>query len=244
MNIAGADAEAHENMQGQPVKQKRLRIFLILLLLIAAAEAWISGIHQHLTFEAIKENREILLSYVDRNYAVSVLVFLCLYISTAFFIPGTLVLTVASGLLFGFIAGTCYAVAAASSGATLAFLTSRYLAGSWTQQRFGRQLEAFNREISRHGHHYLLAFRIVPVLPFFMVNYLAGLTNIPRWTFIWTTAAGMLPGALVSTYTGEQLGLVTSARDIFSPEVMTALVLLAVLVLLPPVMRHAKKLSL
>jgi len=217
------------------------RIAVVICLLIAGVLIWLSGIHQHLTFENLKENREILTSNVNRHYSLSVIMFLAVYISTAFFVPGTLALTVAAGFFFGFIAGTFYSLLGACLGATMAFLASRYLIGSWIQRKFKAQLDVFNREISSHGYNYLLFFRIVPVLPFFVVNYLAGITRISQWTFMWTTAVGMLPGALVCTYAGRQLVTIDSPQKIFSTEVITALALLALLILMPPAVRHLKK---
>lgn len=95
--------------------------------------------------------------------------------------------------------------------------------GAWIQRRYKSQLKTFNIEITLHGYHYLLIFRIVPLLPFFMVNYLAGITHISVWTFIWTTAAGMLPGALVCSFAGQQLGVISSPENIFSTEVIISL---------------------
>jgi uncharacterized membrane protein YdjX (TVP38/TMEM64 family) len=162
---------------------------------------------------------------------------------TAFVIPGTLILTAAAGFLFGFGAGTVYSLLAACFGATMAFLTSRYLIGSWIQKKYDRQLQFLNNEISRHGHNYLLFFRIVPALPFFVVNYIAGMTHISKWTFLWTTAAGMLPGALVCTYAGQQLGLISSADEIFSTKFVLSLLVLAMLILIPPALHHVKRLT-
>lgn len=216
------------------------RIALSICLLTAGVLVWMSGIQQYLTFENFRGNRDVLLSFVDRNYMFSVFVFLAVYVSTAFFVPGTLALTVSSGFFFGFMAGTFYSLLGACTGAAMAFLTSRYLIGSWIQKKFSHQLEKLNGEISRHGYNYLLFFRIVPVLPFFMVNYLAGMTNISNRTFIWTTAAGMLPGTLVCTFAGRQLGLIASPEKIFSGEVVISMILLALLILFPPVFRHIK----
>lgn len=223
-----------------PVSKKR--IIVLTCMLTAALFIYLSEARQYLTFEHLRENRELLLSWSASNAALAVILFLSLYISTAFFVPGTLALTVAAGFFFGVVAGTFYSFLGAVSGATMAFLASRYLIGSWIQRKFSYQLETFNKEIARHGHNYLLFFRIVPVLPFFMVNYLAGITNIRNRTFIWTTAAGMLPGTLVCTFAGRQLGLIDSPEKIFSTEVITALLLLAVLIVLPPLVRRAGKL--
>jgi len=220
-----------------PWKQIILLICLLALILLL----WLTDLHHFLTFENILKNRDIFFAFIDQNYVLSVSVFLMLYVFTAFFIPGTLALTAAAGFFFGFAAGTVYSLTAACIGAVLSFLTSRHIIGSWIQQKFSDQLEIFNREIVRHGPYYLLVFRIVPLLPFFVVNYIAGLTRVSTWTFVWTTAAGMLPGALACTYAGRQLGAITSPDELLSPGVVISLVLLAVLIILPPVIHHMKR---
>jgi uncharacterized membrane protein YdjX (TVP38/TMEM64 family) len=222
------------------LSKKRAIVFICLL--TVAALVWLTGVHQYLTFENVRENRDVLLALVEQNYLPSVFIFLTVYVMTAFFIPGTLALTAAAGFLFGFTEGTLFSLAGACLGATMAFLTSRFMIGAWIQKRFNDQLEAFNREIALHGIHYLIVFRIVPLLPFFMVNYLAGMTHISKWTFIWTTAAGMLPGALVCTYAGQKLATISSPENIFSAEVIVSLLLLAALVLLPALIHHARRL--
>jgi len=176
----------------------------------------------------------MLVSYVERHYIASVLLFCLVNVGTAFFVPGTLILTVAGGFFFGFVPGTLYSITGSCIGAFLAFLTSRYLIGSWLQNKFVHKLSGFNREMARHGYNYLLVFRIVPLLPFFVVNYLAGIAHISTWTFIWTTFLGMLPGTLVCTFAGRQLGVIKSPDEIFSTGIIVSLVLLALLILLPP----------
>jgi uncharacterized membrane protein YdjX (TVP38/TMEM64 family) len=96
------------------------------------------------------------------------------------------------------------------------------------------QLESLNRTIERHGVSYLMALRILPIFPIFVVNYLAGLTRIPLKTFIWTTSLGMLPGSLIYAYAGLQLGSINRPEDIFSAKILTALVILTFFTLLPP----------
>jgi uncharacterized membrane protein YdjX (TVP38/TMEM64 family) len=150
---------------------------------------------------------------------------------------------VASGFLFGVAAGAVYVNIASTSGAVLAFLCSRYLIGNWIQKRFSARLKSFNKEILRHGHNYLLFLRIVPIIPFFAVNYLAGITKIPLSKFIWTTVLGMLPGSVLFAYAGQRLGEIEQVRDLFSAEFIVAFSLLALFALLPVMVGFIKWLS-
>jgi uncharacterized membrane protein YdjX (TVP38/TMEM64 family) len=80
---------------------------------------------------------------------------------------------------------------------------------------------------------YLIILRIVPVMPFFMVNYLAGLTRIRGWTFAWTTLLGVLPGSIVYTSAGRQLASIETVDDIFSPPLLAAFAAVVVFVSIP-----------
>ncbi len=215
----------------------RGKAILILLVSAGAAALWLTGLHEYLSFETIKENRNVLRSYVDAHYVLSAISFMAAVVSTAFFLPGAIAMTLVGGFLFGVVMGTVYLLAGATMGAALAFLASRYVIGNWLQHRYEQYLKAFNDEISRHGRNYLIVLRLVPVMPFFLVNYLAGITSMTLGTFVWTTAAGMLPGSLAYTFAGRELGNIESAGDIISPRLIFALLLLAFFALLPMFVR-------
>lgn len=217
------------------------KIALLLLILIVAAAVWLTGLHESLTFENLKENRDHLRAFVEDHYTGAAFVFVGVYMSTAFFVPGAIALTLAAGFLFGVIAGTVYVNIGATSGAALAFLLSRYVVGNWVQRRFEDTLKTFNKEISRHGHNYLLTLRIIPVLPFFAINYLAGVTRITLKKFLWTTSLGMLPGSLIYTLAGRQLRTIDSVEEILSPRVVLLLLLMGLFALLPVGLRYMKK---
>lgn len=219
------------------------RIALFVLFLAALLVLRLSGAADYITFENLKKHRDILRDYVGRHYALSVALYITLFMSTAFFVPGAIILTLAGGFLFGVLGGTIYANIGGTIGATLAFLAARHLAGGWVQHRYYVQLQRFNEELSRNGYLYLLALRIIPVLPFFVVNFLAGLTRLPLRTFVWTTYAGMLPGAVVYTYAGSRLRFINTAGDMFSAEVIAALILLALFILLPLFLKYIKKIG-
>ena len=114
----------------------------------------------------------------------------------------------------------------ATCGAVLAFLSARYLLGSRLQESYGAQLAKFNGEMERNGVRYLLTLRLIPVFPFFLVNFLSGLTRVHLSTFTWTTAAGIIPGTVVFAYAGHQLETVHSVGDIFTGKVLSAFLLL------------------
>jgi len=220
------------------MKRQWLKIMVLLLVVGAAAAAKIMLQGDFLTLEQVKEQKEHLLCFIEAHYIQAVLCFICLYVSTAFFLPGALALTVAGGMMFGTVATAVYANIGATSGAVLAFLAARFVIGGWVQERFKQQLQRFNKEISQRGHNYLLVLRILPLAPFFVVNYCAGMTRVPLRTFVWTTSVGMLPGALIYAYIGEQLGYLDEPADVLSWKILLALVLLSFFALLPVLLHH------
>jgi uncharacterized membrane protein YdjX (TVP38/TMEM64 family) len=200
------------------------------------------GWYEYFDFYYVSKQRAVLREYVEAHYWVSVAVFIAAYMTTAFFVPGAIVLTLAGGFLFGVLPAALYINAGATLGSVLALLISRYVAGNWIQEHYMEQLKPLNNALERHGVSYLLALRIVPVLPFFAVNYLAGITRIPLKTFVWTTSLGMIPGSLIYAYTGLQLGSISRPEEIFSPRILAALALLGLFTLLPPIFHSLKRL--
>jgi uncharacterized membrane protein YdjX (TVP38/TMEM64 family) len=215
------------------------KVVLLILFLLFLVVLYLIG-KDLMTFENMKRNRQALRKFVEAHYRLAVIVFLIAEISTAFVVPGAIVLSLAGGFLFGVVPGAVYSISGLVIGASLAFLASRYLIGRWIQQRYGKQLGGFNEEIGRYGNNYLFMLRIVPILPFFLVNYLAGMTRIAFKPFLFTTFIGMLPGSLIYNFAGHQLGRIEEIEDVFSPGLMAAFILLTLLAFLPVVVNRLK----
>src|SRR5271157_2716695 len=212
---------------------------LLLFLLIAIVTAvHLSGLSRYFTFASLTEHRSLLEQTVARHYALCVLFYILLYIVTALAVPGALILTVAGGVLFHTFPGVIYAAFGATIGSLLSFLLSRYILGNWLQARYEAQFRQFNRELKQYGYLYLMTARLIPVFPFFLVNYLCGLTRLPLRTFTWATAAGIFPACLVYTFTGSQLGSISSPNDLVSPRLLFSFILLAFLALLPVISKR------
>ena len=145
---------------------------------------------------------------------------------TALSLPGATILTLAAGAVFGLGWGTLVVSFASTLGATLAFLASRLLLRDWVQKRFGRQLRAINEGVAKEGAMYLFTLRLIPVVPFFVINLAMGLTSLRAWTYAWVSQLGMLAGTLVYVNAGTQLAQLQSASGILSPGLLGAFVLL------------------
>ncbi len=209
-----------------------IKIILLIILLAAVIFAEVYNLSDHLTFENLKNNRDFLKEITNKYYTLSVIGYILLYISTAFFVPAAIPLTIIGGFLFGVFWGTIYVCVGAITGASLSFYTAKYLLGDWLQNRYREHLKRFNKEVERHGYYYLILIRLTPLLPFFLINYLAGLTMIPYRIFLLTFLVTLVPGSVIYTFAGQHLGSIESYDDLISLETLLITVLLLFILLL------------
>lgn len=203
-----------------------LRLVTVGVLLVAAF--WVFYLTrggQKLTLEQMYLSALRLKSQVHSNYWQSVLIFLLAYIVLATWLPATGILTLCAGFLFGTLHGIFCVLAAAVVTALITFYTGRYLIGGWIQHRWKYRLRAFNENLARFGAEYLIIIRLIPMMPFSLVNTLAGITRIPAGVFAWTTVVGILPGVIIFSYLGRNLPEMASVNDLWSWKVI--LILLA-----------------
>jgi len=147
---------------------------------------------------------------------------------TAFSIPGAAVVTLLGAALFGFWNSLLLVSFASAIGATLAFLSSRYLLRDWIQTKFGDKLATINKGVEKDGAFYLFSLRLIPVFPFFLINLLMGLTPMSVSRYYITSQIGMLPGTAVFLNAGTQLAEIDSLSGIVSPSVLLSFALLGV----------------
>ncbi len=132
---------------------------------------------------------------------------------TGLSLPGAAVLTLVYGWYFGLVSGVLVVSFASTAGATMAFLLSRFLFRDAIQRRFGDRLERFNRALAREGAFYLFTLRLIPAVPFFVINAVMGLTPIRARTFWWVSQIGMLAGTTVYVYAGASVPSLQTLAD-------------------------------
>ncbi len=174
-----------------------------LALLVAVVAGLIYAFGGSLTLESLAARETELREFYQTHPAITLAVAFLLYAAvTGLSIPGAVPLSLAFGWLFGFWTGVVLVSFASTTGASIAFLLSRYLIGGWVQSRFEERLAAFNRAIEKEGPFYLFTLRLVPAVPFFVINVVMGLTKIRLTTFWWVSQVGMLPGTCVFLWAG------------------------------------------
>jgi len=201
----------------------------ILALLVVAAIALFfgMGLDQYLSLGALKESQGKFASMLEQSpLRVTFVAFALYVVIVALSLPGATIMGLAAGAFFGLWQGTLLVSFASTIGATLAFLVSRYLLRDYVQHHFGDKLKAINEGMAKDGALYLFMLRLVPVFPFFLINLLMGMTQIPARTFYWVSQLGMLAGTLVYVNAGTQLARIESLSDIMSPGVLLSFALL------------------
>ena len=198
---------------------------LLLVLVLGSFVAFDLG--SDLSFEQLKASQLGFVQWqVEQPFTAATVYFLVYVLATALSIPGAVIITLAGGAIFGLWQGLLIVSFASTVGATLAFLASRFLLRDWVEARFGQRLADINAGVNREGGFYLFTLRLIPVVPFFLINLLMGLTRMKVWTYYWVSQIGMLAGTAVYVNAGTQLAQLDSVQGILSPALWGSFVLL------------------
>jgi len=205
-----------------------------------------------ITFEALREHRETIVSWREANYLLAAAGYMLAYVAVvSLSLPGAAVMTLTGGFLFGLLPGTAMTVVAATTGATLIFLAAKAGFGDALHRRLTadgsegvlKRLEAGLRE---NAFNFLLMVRLVPAFPFFLVNLAPALLGIRLRTYVLATFLGIIPGTAVYTWIGAGLGEVFDRGGtpdlglIFDPMILGPILALAALAGLPIVLRRLR----
>ncbi|MEK7346880.1 MAG: FAD-dependent oxidoreductase [Pseudomonadota bacterium] len=207
------------------MRVRQILLVLLLVLAIGAFAALDGG--RVLNFEQLKASQASFAQWhAQQPLVVAALYFLAYVVVTALSFPGALIITLAGGAIFGFWPGLLIVSFASTLGATLAFLASRFVLRDWVEARFGQRLADIHAGLDKDGAYYLFSLRLMPVVPFFLINLLMGLTRMKTWTYYWVSQLGMLAGTAAYVNAGTQLGQLDSVQGILSPALVGSLVLL------------------
>jgi len=193
-----------------------------------------------LSFETLARHREALVAWRDSNYLAALALYGLFYAAiVAFSVPGAIWLTIGGGFLFGTASATGCVVIAATVGATAIFLAAKHGLGDMLRERTGGWLRRFEDGVRDNEVSFMLALRLAPVAPFFIVNLAPAFLGVRTRTYIWTTLVGIIPGTAVFASVGAGLGAVLEAGEapdvgvIFEPHILLPLLGLAALAALP-----------
>lgn len=217
------------------------KVLIAVGIALALGASFYFDLGRFLSLEALKENRDSLLAFTDANFSAAVGIFILAYVMVAgLSLPGAVILTLAGGFVFGAGLATLFINVGATTGATLAFLSARYVLRDTVERKFGNWIGPFQEGFGKNAFSYLLTLRLIPLFPFFVVNLVSGLTRVSVGTYVVATAIGIIPGSFVYAYAGRQLGTINSLKEIASPSVIGAFVLLGLLALVPVVYKRVR----
>lgn len=197
----------------------------------------------YLSFDTLRDNREALLTYRDSHYLALVGIFIAIYfVIVAFSLPGAAVASVTGGFLFGLALGTLFNVTAATLGAVAIFQAARWGLGKTLAAKMDAtdgKLKKLKVGLQEHEISVLFLLRLVPAVPFFVANLLPALVGVKFRNFLFTTALGIIPGAIVFTWIGVGLGEVFDRGEspdlslLWEPQIIGPILGLCVLAALP-----------
>jgi uncharacterized membrane protein YdjX (TVP38/TMEM64 family) len=224
--------------------RRHARLIAPAALIAVMVVVWRSGFLDHLSWAALAARHAAVSAWVDANRPLSMLLFLAVYVaSVALSLPHAALLTAFGGVLFGTLVGGALAVIGATIGAVLLFLIARSAFAETLARRGGALLARLRDELHRDGFSYLLALRLVPLFPFWLINLAAALCGMRLRAYAAATLIGIMPVTFIYASVGAGLGdvLSTGARPDFarvvSLPILAPLAALAIASLLPVIWR-------
>lgn len=205
------------------------KLILIVALVAAIIAFFAFDLGRFFTLDFIKQSQERFGELYKTQPALVIGSFFAIYVAvTALSLPGAAIMTLAGGAVFGLVVGTIIVSFASTLGATLAFLAARFALGESVQKKFGARMAEINKGVEKEGAFYLFTLRLVPLVPFFVINLLMGLTKMKTWTFFWVSQIGMFLGTIVFVNAGTQLAKIDSLKGILSPGLLGSFVILGI----------------
>jgi uncharacterized membrane protein YdjX (TVP38/TMEM64 family)/Fe-S oxidoreductase len=215
------------------INPKKLSVLALLISLIA--------ITAHLRSQGYI-SVEGIMAFIKGQPILAPLLFIALYaIGPSLFIP-SLPMTLGAGFIWGPLWGSVFAITGATMGATMPFLLARYIMADTIKRRFSHERwENLNEKVKKHGWKAVAFARLMPILPFPVLNYLFGITPIPIFHYVWATFVFMLPACIAYTAFGSSMGELILKGNIKG--LVIGIVIASVAMAIPFLMRHYLKKS-
>lgn len=238
--------DQEENTAG---RYRHVKRFLpLLVVLCGLVVGYVLDLQAYLSLSMLADQRDQLQSFVAENYLFSIATYFVLYtLAVAFAFPAASILTIFGGFLFGWFLGGVLTALGATIGATILFKVAQTAFGDFLRVRAGPFAAKISDGFKKDAFSYLLFLRIAPVFPFFIMNILPGLFNIPLRTYVAATLIGILPGTFAYTYLGQgvdsvlisaaQSGREATLADLVTTDITIAFAALAVVAAIPTLIK-------
>jgi uncharacterized membrane protein YdjX (TVP38/TMEM64 family) len=179
------------------------------LLMALAAASYGFGLQNYFGLQSMAEHQAMLQGFVQDQLLFALAIFFLIYVVVvALSLPGAGVLSILGGFIFGWLISAPLTIVAATAGAVIVFKIVQTSLGATIAERAGPFVQKLSRGFEEDGFNYLLFLRLVPAIPFFAINAVAGLTRMRLGTFALGTLIGIIPGSYAFAFLGRGLGSV------------------------------------
>jgi len=211
-------------------KKNAPRVALLAILIAGIAAFFLLGEYRRLSFEHLVEHKDEMVSLARAHPVIASLSFVGAYLALGLFgLPGSTVLNIAAGVLFRFWTGLLLVMLSSTLASTLAFFSFRYLFRSYVDARVRSRFPRLEEDLEREGGYLVFAMRMFPVIPYSVTNLVLAVSPVRFLPYLILSLLGLLPRYLLYVYAGDNLGNIQNPDDLFSPSLIGALMLLAVL---------------
>lgn len=214
-------------------KHKLHAALFIILFLIASIY-----FSDQLTIENIKTNNLQIKDFIHNHYAFSVFLF---FASCVIFIntpaPFAAIIKILGGFFFGFYMGVVYNIVATIMACLVGFALSRYAFKEIFEAAYYDRLQKVETEIEKNGFYYFLTLRLVMVVPYFLINFMAGISRISFKSYLFSTLLGVMPASVIYANGGNRLEQINSVSELFKSDVVISLALIALFSISPMIIK-------
>lgn len=216
------------------------KLLPVIVLAAGFIAVYASGLHQYLSFEALREHRETVVAMTQDWGVIGFFGYVLLYmLLVAFSLPGGLFMTILGGFLYGPFIGALGAVSGAVTGAIIIFLAAKNAFRDYFQARAGAAIRRMEAGFHKNELSYMFVLRLVPLFPFFLVNLAPAFFGVSLRNYMIATVFGIIPGTFVYALLGNGLGAIFDRNEtpnlslVFDPEILIPILGLALLALIP-----------
>ncbi len=207
-----------------------LRLLMLVLIVAGGVAFLLAGGLRLLTFDNLVAHKDALIEWADARPLMAPGVWMAAYLVLGLFgLPGSTVMNLSAGLLFGFREGLLLVAVGSTLASAVAFVSFRYLLWDLVEERMRRRFPHLLEGLEREGSYFILTLRLLPVIPFSVTNVILAISPVRFVPFLVYSLLGLLPRYLLYVYAGTHLGEVENPADLWSLPLVGVLALLAVL---------------
>ena len=180
--------------------------------------------------------------YIQSFGKLAAVVYIAAYaLNTISIIPPIAPLSLTAGLAFGAGWGAVYLMIAALIGTSATFALSRFFARGIVEKALKGKFKSLDDKLAENGFMTVLFFRVIPLIPYEVLNYAGGLSKMRFKDYFLATFLGLIPGVVIASFFGGSLGQIKEPADLLAPRFLVSAGLMLLVILIPLIYRMIKK---